>query len=269
MRPWNRNQILSTQLFRLGYLEPDSILRQYRDQLGTGAGQAVFEKKSNVVIVTDTAPALEKLRSTSIPRSWKRWGFPPRMARWEAKPCDRPASGPSHRGTAFISISWLLPEFARFHLPPPRRRKSSPGVIPKPTSGPTSADTLRLKTNTRESMSLCDSPGRRVEKGGTSPIPRHALARRAEKAQDSLRRGHAPGGEAQSFEEQEDCPEKIVVRCDPFPRGHTIVNRWPPRRPGRVKRVVSAGPTRPVQGFGRGGLTCAPSICPLPLFMAP
>ncbi len=61
-RPWNRKQVLSTQLFRLGYLEPDPILRQYRDQIGTAAGQAVLEKKSNLVIVGDTAAALAKLR---------------------------------------------------------------------------------------------------------------------------------------------------------------------------------------------------------------
>jgi hypothetical protein len=62
-RPWNRNEILSTQLFRLGYLKSDPILRQYRDQLGTKVGHAVLELKSNMVIVTDTAQALEKLRA--------------------------------------------------------------------------------------------------------------------------------------------------------------------------------------------------------------
>jgi hypothetical protein len=62
-RPWNRNQVLSTQLFRLGYLRSDPILRQYRDRLGTSAGHAVLEPKSNMVIVSDTAEALEKLRA--------------------------------------------------------------------------------------------------------------------------------------------------------------------------------------------------------------
>jgi hypothetical protein len=62
-RPWNRNQVLSTRLFRLGYLRPDPILRLYRDQLGTRAGHAVLEPKSNMVIVSDTAEALEKLRA--------------------------------------------------------------------------------------------------------------------------------------------------------------------------------------------------------------
>jgi hypothetical protein len=60
-RPWNRDQILSTQLFRLGYLKPDPILRKYREKAGSAAGHAVLEPRSNVLIVTDTAKALESL----------------------------------------------------------------------------------------------------------------------------------------------------------------------------------------------------------------
>ena len=37
-RRWNRNDVLSTQLFRLGYLKPDPIMMHYRDKLGTKAG---------------------------------------------------------------------------------------------------------------------------------------------------------------------------------------------------------------------------------------
>jgi hypothetical protein len=59
-RRWDRNHILSTQLFRLGYLNSNPILARYRDALGTPEGHAVFEPKSNVVIVTDTDAALEK-----------------------------------------------------------------------------------------------------------------------------------------------------------------------------------------------------------------
>jgi hypothetical protein len=62
-RPWNRDQILSTQLFRLGYLKPDPILRHYRDKAGSPAGHAVLEANSNVVIVTDMPKALESLRT--------------------------------------------------------------------------------------------------------------------------------------------------------------------------------------------------------------
>ncbi len=61
-RRWNREKVLPIQLFRLGYLKSDLILAQYRDKLGTGAGRAILEQKSNVVIVADTAASLEKLQ---------------------------------------------------------------------------------------------------------------------------------------------------------------------------------------------------------------
>ena len=62
-RRWDRDHILSTRLFRLGYLDSDPILRRYHDEIGTGEGHAVLVPKSNVVIVTDTDAALEKLGS--------------------------------------------------------------------------------------------------------------------------------------------------------------------------------------------------------------
>ena len=42
-RRWNRENVLSIQLFRLGYFKSDLILAQYRDKLGTGAGRAILE----------------------------------------------------------------------------------------------------------------------------------------------------------------------------------------------------------------------------------
>lgn len=60
-RRWNPNRILSTRLFRLGYLASDPILRKYRDEIGTGEGNAVIVPKANVVIVTDTDDALDAL----------------------------------------------------------------------------------------------------------------------------------------------------------------------------------------------------------------
>jgi hypothetical protein len=60
-RPWNRNLVLATRLFRLGYLKPDPIMRQYRDQFGTRVGHAVLEPKSNVLIVSDTARSVSLL----------------------------------------------------------------------------------------------------------------------------------------------------------------------------------------------------------------
>jgi len=62
-RPWNRDQVLATQLFRLGYLKPDPIMKQYQVKLGTSAGRAVLEKRSNILLVTDRAEALDRLRS--------------------------------------------------------------------------------------------------------------------------------------------------------------------------------------------------------------
>src|SRR6202041_2911996 len=54
-------RILATRLFRVGFLSPDPILRIYREEIGTGEGNAVLVPKANVVIVIDTGPALEKL----------------------------------------------------------------------------------------------------------------------------------------------------------------------------------------------------------------
>jgi hypothetical protein len=60
-RRWNREHILSTRVFHLGYLNSDPILRRYRDVIGTKEGHAVFQPRSNVLIVTDTDPAIEML----------------------------------------------------------------------------------------------------------------------------------------------------------------------------------------------------------------
>lgn len=60
-RPWNRDRISATQLFRLGYLKPDPVMRRYTDKMGTAAGHAVIELRSNVLIVTDTPGALKSL----------------------------------------------------------------------------------------------------------------------------------------------------------------------------------------------------------------
>jgi hypothetical protein len=60
-RPWNADRILPIRLFRLGYLMPDPILRQYQEEIGTAVGHAILEKKSNVIIVMDSEPVLEAL----------------------------------------------------------------------------------------------------------------------------------------------------------------------------------------------------------------
>jgi hypothetical protein len=61
VRPWNRLEVLSTRLFRLGYLKPDPIMRQYRDKIGTNVGHAIVELNSNDLIIVDKAPAIEAM----------------------------------------------------------------------------------------------------------------------------------------------------------------------------------------------------------------
>jgi hypothetical protein len=60
-RSWNPDRILPIRLFRLGYLKPDPILRQYRDKIASSVGEAILEKKSNVLIVMDSERALQSL----------------------------------------------------------------------------------------------------------------------------------------------------------------------------------------------------------------
>jgi hypothetical protein len=75
-RPWNRDHVLPTRLFRLGYLKPDPILRHYRDKAGSPAGHAVLESRSNVLIVTDTPKALESLRTHIVAEILEAMGVP-------------------------------------------------------------------------------------------------------------------------------------------------------------------------------------------------
>ncbi len=60
-RPWNRSDVLSTRLIRLGYLKHDPIMRVYRDKIGTKVGHAIVELKSNDLIVVDKAAAVEAM----------------------------------------------------------------------------------------------------------------------------------------------------------------------------------------------------------------
>jgi hypothetical protein len=61
-RPWTRNRILAAALFHLGYLNPDAVMRRYRDAIGTSEGHIIAVPRPNVLLAVDTAPALEKLR---------------------------------------------------------------------------------------------------------------------------------------------------------------------------------------------------------------
>jgi hypothetical protein len=61
-RPWDRQNVLATRLYHLGYLKPDPIMKHYREQIGTPEGHAVLQPKSNVLIVIDSARALMGLQ---------------------------------------------------------------------------------------------------------------------------------------------------------------------------------------------------------------
>jgi hypothetical protein len=62
VRAWNKDRILSAELYHLGFLNPDAVMRRYRDAIGTQEGHAILVARSNVLIVVDARPALGKLR---------------------------------------------------------------------------------------------------------------------------------------------------------------------------------------------------------------
>ena len=133
-RMWNRDQILATQLFRLGYLRPDPILRQYRDRIGTGAGHAILEKKSNVLIVADTPPALEALRSSCGRRDP---GIDGRARRQGTGRRRRPAPA-QPGGHRVCGVDSLLSDGLRakpFSTGGRPGSSSHPGTIPRRTCG--------------------------------------------------------------------------------------------------------------------------------------
>ena len=111
-RPWDREHVLSTRLFRLGYLNSDEVLRRYRDAIGTKDGHAVLEPRSNVVIVTDSDAALVKLGIFLDSQTLAAMGRPS---------CERPGSAegprlPSAGATASrAGIHFYLLAYARSH----------------------------------------------------------------------------------------------------------------------------------------------------------
>jgi hypothetical protein len=111
-RRWNKTRILATRLFRLGYLAPDPILRIYRDEIGTGEGNAVIVTKANVVIVTDAASAIEKLGNKIDEEIVAAMGDP-------AAEGPAGAEGPRYPGLGAIAsaecIHFYLMAFARTH----------------------------------------------------------------------------------------------------------------------------------------------------------
>jgi hypothetical protein len=92
-RTWNRENVLPIRLFRLGYLRSDPILVQYKDKLGTKAGRAILESKSNMVIVADKASSLEKLERYIDAETLEAMGVPASSGRTPADGLRPPTLG--------------------------------------------------------------------------------------------------------------------------------------------------------------------------------
>jgi hypothetical protein len=109
-RPWDREHVLSTRLFRLGYLNSDEILRHYRDAIGTKEGHAVLEPRSNVVIVTDSDVALVKLGIFIDSQTLAAMGRPSRERAGRAEGPRLPSAGAT---TSRAGIHFYLLAYAR------------------------------------------------------------------------------------------------------------------------------------------------------------
>jgi hypothetical protein len=109
-RTWNRDQILPIRLFRLGYLRSDPILAQYKDKLGTKAGRAILESRSNMVIVADKASSLAKLERYIDAETLESMGVPASAGRTPADGLRPPALGAI---AARESLHFYLMAFAR------------------------------------------------------------------------------------------------------------------------------------------------------------
>ena len=130
-RPWNRDQILPTQLFRLGYLKPDPILRQYRDKIGSPAGHAVLETRSHVLIVTDTPKALESMRAHVDAEILEAMGVPASNGQ---RPVDQVGTPSLGAIASREAIHFYLMAFARsnqFRLAAAQDRNLAPRFYPE------------------------------------------------------------------------------------------------------------------------------------------
>ena len=121
-RKWNRDQILPIRFFRLGYLRSDLVLAQYKDKLGTRAGRAILEAKSNTVIIADKAASLEKLQRYIDAESLESMGVPAGAGRTPADGLRPPSLG-AIASTA--SIHFYLMAFARVGRIPMRGSKTA------------------------------------------------------------------------------------------------------------------------------------------------
>ncbi len=115
IRPWNRNQILATRLYRLGYLKPDPVMRQYQTQIGTREGHAVLQPKANMLIVVDSAAALLTLQEYIDSQVLEAMGIP-------VSPGHAPGEEPRQPSLGAIAspecVHFYLMTFARWnHIP--------------------------------------------------------------------------------------------------------------------------------------------------------
>ena len=109
-RTWNRENVLPIRLFRLGYLRSDPILAQYKDKLGTKAGRAILESRSNMVIVADKASSLEKLERYIDAEALEAMGVPAAAGRNPADGLRTPTLGAI---AARENLHFYLMAFAR------------------------------------------------------------------------------------------------------------------------------------------------------------
>ena len=115
-RPWNRDQILSTELFHLGYLRPDPIMRQYRDKLGSGGGTRFDRTSTKRLDRHGHFPSLEIVAAhTSTRRSSMPWACRSRLEMTPATAQGAPSLGAI---ASRESIHFYLMAFARWnHFP--------------------------------------------------------------------------------------------------------------------------------------------------------
>jgi len=109
-RPWNRQQVLSTRLYRLGYLKPDPIMKHYRERIGTPEGHAILQPKTNVLIVIDAAPALTALQEYIDSEILEAMGVPASQGHAPGEEPRPPSLGAI---TSRDSIHFYLMAFAR------------------------------------------------------------------------------------------------------------------------------------------------------------
>ncbi len=132
-RTWDPAQILATRLLRLGYLAPDPILRRYGAEIGTREGHAVIVPKANVLIVTDSDGALDKLAASIDSEVMAAMG--------DATPVDAgggpalPARARWHPASASISTSSRSRGRTASGSPRAGSPERRPGSTPKRPSG--------------------------------------------------------------------------------------------------------------------------------------